>query len=48
MEKDETSRGVSSTMFDLGAALAYGSIPDPRVSSVDFRQYPLLFFFFFW
>ncbi|KHG20393.1 hypothetical protein F383_02344 [Gossypium arboreum] len=42
VEKDETLRGVpSSTLFDLGTALGYGLNPDPRVSSVDFRQYPL-------
>ncbi|KAA3458350.1 cleavage stimulation factor subunit 50 isoform X1 [Gossypium australe] len=41
-KKDETLRGVpSSTLFDLGTALGYGLNPDPRVSSVDFRQYPL-------
>ncbi|XVF54449.1 hypothetical protein PTKIN_Ptkin05aG0180900 [Pterospermum kingtungense] len=37
VEKDEMLKGISSsTLFDLGAALAYGSSPDPRVSSVDF------------
>ncbi|PPS08941.1 hypothetical protein GOBAR_AA11713 [Gossypium barbadense] len=42
VEKDEILRGVpSSTLFDLGTALGYGLNPDPRVSSVDFRQYPL-------
>ncbi|KAG8488174.1 hypothetical protein CXB51_018341 [Gossypium anomalum] len=42
VEKDETLRGVpSSTLFDLGTALGYGLNPDPRVSSVDFRQYSL-------
>ncbi|WRX18826.1 hypothetical protein QQP08_011313 [Theobroma cacao] len=39
VEKDEMLRGVSSSaLFDLGGALAYGSIPAPRVSSVDFRD----------
>lgn len=40
VEKDETGRGVpSSTLFDSSTALpaAYGSIPPPRVVSVDFR-----------
>lgn len=40
VDKDETGRGViSSTLFDLTTALpaAYGSIPAPRVVSVDFR-----------
>ncbi|KAK8499703.1 hypothetical protein V6N12_041608 [Hibiscus sabdariffa] len=37
VEKDETFRGVpSSTLFDLGTALGYGSNQNPRVSSVDF------------
>ncbi|KAK6276104.1 hypothetical protein POUND7_005813 [Theobroma cacao] len=39
VEKDEMLRGVSSSaLFDLGGASAYGSIPAPRVSSVDFRD----------
>ncbi|KAE8676932.1 Cleavage stimulation factor subunit 50 [Hibiscus syriacus] len=41
VENDETLQGVpSSTLFDLGTALGYGSNPNPRLSSVDFRQYP--------
>ncbi|GER41941.1 transducin/WD40 repeat-like superfamily protein [Striga asiatica] len=38
MEKDEMLRGVSSTtLFDSGIPTGYGSIPAPRVVSVDFR-----------
>ncbi|KAK9278973.1 hypothetical protein L1049_028555 [Liquidambar formosana] len=38
VEKDEVLRGVSSSLFDLGAAVpaAYGLIPAPRTVSVDF------------
>ncbi|KAF7134822.1 hypothetical protein RHSIM_Rhsim08G0143500 [Rhododendron simsii] len=42
VEKDEMLRGVSSSpLFDSGAAIpaGYGSIPEPRVVAVDFRQY---------
>lgn len=40
VEKDETGRGLSSsTLFNSSASLptTYGSIPAPRVVSVDFR-----------
>ncbi|KAL6584101.1 Cleavage stimulation factor subunit 50 [Orobanche minor] len=37
VEKDELLRGVSSTtLFDSGIPTGYGSIPAPRVVSVDF------------
>ncbi|KAH7851513.1 hypothetical protein Vadar_012716 [Vaccinium darrowii] len=42
VEKDEMLRGVSSSpSFDSGVAIpaGYGSIPEPRVVAVDFRQY---------
>ncbi|KAK8515841.1 hypothetical protein V6N13_096830 [Hibiscus sabdariffa] len=48
VKEDETLRGVpSSTLFDLGTALGYGSNPNPRVSSVDFRHTLLLISFAF-
>lgn len=38
VEKDEMLRGVSSTtLFDSSIPSGYGSIPAPRVVSVDFR-----------
>lgn len=46
VEKDETSRGVSSTaLFDSSIPTRYGSIPAPKVSAVDFRWViPLCFY----
>ena len=42
VEKEEMLKGVtSSALYDLGTSLpaaAYGSIPAPRTTTVDFRQ----------
>ncbi|KAJ7978758.1 cleavage stimulation factor subunit 50 [Quillaja saponaria] len=39
VEKDDSLRGVSSPLYDMGASgpVAYGSVPAPRTAAVDFR-----------